>query len=229
MYLGAHALHDDWVFWALIPAALILGAVSLWWRNVVRAIVRFWEFLVGITAAVRNYPIALAEVESLKAQLAEANNRVQKQPDEMKMQYQAGRLEGRREIIGEVLGHAINKRPQIVAISKGETGVVLVGTYSEGETVLVGARFTVQVQATGEVKGIVELVSETKADRLVYLACVEKTSPRFWTNLNDRLDVDPTAPPGIVLGHYQISSGDTALPSGQPALEGPTESIGESN
>jgi hypothetical protein len=95
----------------------------------------------------------------------------------------------------------------------------LVAKYEEGHPVGVGARFTVQVKATGEVKGAVQAISIVDATRTVYLDCVKKSAPGFWEGLEDRLEVDPTPPAGIALGQYQFEQIKWELEPDVPGTE----------
>ena len=66
------------------------------------------------------------------------------------------------------------------------------------------ARYNVEIAATGEVKGVAEIVDYDKERKSCLLECVDERVPDYWNRLAE-VAVSESAPPsGIILQPYEL-------------------------
>jgi hypothetical protein len=188
LYLASVPLHLEWFVIAAVIVALIIAAVP----GVIRPIGR------AVTAAIR-YPAVVKQLGEVQEQLEESGKEVGALRALAEGRHQAGVKLGRREVVGEVLGRIVDKKPALIAVAGDAGHLKLIGRYEEGSEVRVGARFEAVVQITGDKRGVVEVVAVDKENRRVELRCVERTSDGFWSALEGRVEADAEPPAGIEL------------------------------
>lgn len=195
LFLAAKADHHYWWFWLPIALAILVG---LW--------ITLEPSPAEIAKRIRKYPTLLMQITDLE----ESRNDMALERDYAEEMLKAARddgiVEGRAQIRGEQLASELAP-PTVLSISPLEGSVALVGT--AGDPVIpLGARYFVRTMVTDELRGIVEVAAYDEEHTLVYLRCVELTTPEFWQFLLDRVLLDPRPPQGIHLEpyHEQINS-----------------------
>ena len=185
LYIAAAGGKVLGAFWFVVAVAVVGAGQSSFGRSVIELLVR-----------IRNYPILLSRVASLESEVEELRAGVAQSNDLARSRWKAGRHEGRAEVRGAMLA-LMSPSPTLMSIVNwaGELALVV----SADPLPMAGARYRVQAEVTGELKGVVEVVEVDVTKSVAFLTCAEPTASAFWAYLTDRFEYDPSAPAGVVL------------------------------
>ncbi len=196
LYLGAAALKLERVFWALLAAAA-LGAL-------------LWPRVSKYFRAIRAYERLLNRVATLEQQLENAEGRNSQFVRDQYVALIRGRMEGWRDMRGLIASILADDPPRMMAVSTVDDDVVLIVQHDPKQKIFMGTRFVLQIEDTGEAKGIVEVSFLDEVNATAHLTCVEQFVPEYWARLRDRAILDPSAPPGARLIRYTVEFSSTA-------------------
>ncbi len=161
---------------------------------------------------VQRYEALESEHEKLKAQVAGllAEQELLKASAEEGLA--GGIEEGKLQVLGSLMG-SIAGPPQLIAVSVTGATLELVAQFDDpAKPVPLGARFQLQMTATGDRKGVVQVVRLDEPQRMVYLQAVERTVPEYWERLEDEAVANPTAPQGVRLAPVQYDPPRALMP-----------------
>lgn len=185
LYLAADVAKLAWAFWLVVVAAMLVACVSTIGKQVLDLLVR-----------VRNYPLILKRLAEREQEIADLAAQAAAATQTAKSRWRAGWEEGRKATLG-VLAANRSEPPTLLSIADREGELALVATTDAAP--IVGARYLVQVQLTGEVKGVVEVVEFDDGIGTTFLTCVQPTVRRFWTHLSEKVAYESTVPDGLIL------------------------------
>jgi hypothetical protein len=189
LYLGAKALHADWVFFAVLALAGVIVIIAR---------------LSWVPRALRSYGPLLEQVANLQEQARAADEQLKSLSRPLRQNFEAGIAEGRAQVIGAIRSLGVSKLPEIRAIKDVDGIPVIVARDQAQSGLSIGARFFVEDRETGEIKGVVEVTAINHSLNKAELSCVEYTVPRFWDTLLEKAMTDSSPPKSIQLGVYSI-------------------------
>lgn len=205
---------------ALAGTVLLIRELEGRWRWIVipvlvgAAVYAGWRGLFDVIARIRNYPSLLERLARLDAELSRLREHNIRLESQSRAAFREGVSEGRNQIRGVLLAAFVDP-PSITAVSERNGELFLAGAYKD-KAIRVGARFEIEVSATGERKGTVEVVSVDEERKVVHLQRVGKSPNQFWDGLRTRAITDPTPPPGVRLSRSASSAGDIGKPKSLP-------------
>jgi len=181
----AIVLAGDWWAWLLLGLLVLAAAYALEaWKYVVRAY-RYPQLELKLAQHETRIGTLEASIEQLK--------------EEADLRYEEGIEEGMTRVIGSQQSQWFPP-PRLIALSQRSGSFNLVGEYKAGEKPIpIATRYEVQVEATEERRGVVEVVDVVQERRLVHLRCIERTVEEFLVGMEEKAVTDPTPPPGICL------------------------------
>lgn len=195
-YLAAYSLDVIWLFWLLAPLALLIVAAKWGWPRVKRA-----AFMLSNFGAVEQELVQVkADVNALKLKVAGHSA-------ELDAARAAGRLEGRREIVGAVLSLQTRATLRIVGVGLRGSELVLGAQVKDGSVPPIGARYDLRFDFTGDRQGALEVIEHTQGegDAGVLLAVVDESVPAYWQRLREQAVVNQAAPEGCSLVAPELS------------------------
>lgn len=218
---------------ALVPLVTV-GAALVLFASWLGAVV----FLVALLLAVgwgarphmqeareklRRYDTLATQADGLVAQverLAAENERVKEAAGEATQEALATEIEeGKLQVIGSLLGLGAGP-PQLIAVSTTAGELELVAQYDDPDKpVRLGTRYQLQMTATGDRKGVVQVVRLDETQRMVYLQAVDKTVPEYWERLEDAAVANPTPPTGVRLTPVQYDLPRALMPPTQTPVQ----------
>lgn len=193
LYVAARPIHLTDIFWVVVGlAVLITGA-----RPTLHAIG-------DLVLRIRNYPGLLRRVAQLEETRALLEGRERSSSEEIAAAKKVGRDEALAEVRGAILAEA-GDLPELIGISNEEGSIALVGKVSENSRwPRIGARYAVYTFATGNYRGAVEVSRLESATQLVWMRCVDPSTPEFWQHLVARVNYDDSAPGNVVLRPFEV-------------------------
>jgi hypothetical protein len=187
LYLAAEKVGVGRWFLGVTLASLVLAAIPIF---------------SGWFLKLRRYPSVMAESEQLRQNVTKLEEEITVLRQELALEYRRGVAEGQMQVIGSELASQCKKMPRLIAISNENDTLALIGTIDDDANLFIGARFEVQVQATGERKGVVEVVDIRPESNTTTMLCVDATVLAFWDSLRQRAPADPSPPAGMHLTPY---------------------------
>ena len=173
-----------WWAWLLFVVVLLAGAYA----------VEAWKYFVRAY----RYPQLEERIALLEAANQGHEIRIEQLEEEAQRQYKEGVEEGMVRIIGSNQSQ-YHAPPRLVALSGQAPNLRLVGEYEADDPPPRLTRYQVQVEATGEPRGVVEVDDVVAELHLVHMKCIERTVNAFWTGIEEKAITDPTPPPGVCL------------------------------
>jgi hypothetical protein len=155
----------------------------------------------------------LAEAAEKADTLTAENERLKEAAGEAAQQaLAAGIEEGKLQVTGSLLG-SLAGAPRLVAVSTSGRKLELMAQYDNPEKpVPLGSRFQLQMTATGDRKGVVQVVRVDQAQQMVFLQAVERTVPEYWERLEDEAVANFAPPQGVRLTPVQYSPARALMP-----------------
>jgi hypothetical protein len=150
LYLSAEAVNRTRLFWYVISLGVIVGCTPLATRLIRR--------LAELVKKGKDYDRVLQQLAVQQTALEERNENVKELESQATKQFAAGVLEGQKQIIGAEITTQIGEMPKLIALAQDRGRAVLVARHNEPDGVPLGARFLVEVQGTGSIKGAVEVI-----------------------------------------------------------------------
>ncbi len=187
LYIGAEAEGVLWAFWLTVAGAAVISAVQL---LLPRSLT--WA------TKVREYQQLLDTAARLQTENEQLRNGRSEVIGQAEQQWREGLAEGAAHVLGSLLAQGLEEWPVLVGVQTLEGQPVLLARWSRPESIL-GARFDLEVTATGAVRGVVEVRSADEERKLVSLVCVRPTAPKFWSHLAERAEVETEPPKGVAL------------------------------
>jgi hypothetical protein len=182
-YFGLNQADLGWVIFPIAGAAVLFALARPTWDTYKK---------------LRHYPTLVERMKSAEGERSEYVTEAANLREHAERQLQAGRQEGRNEVLGAILATGASP-PEIIAMSMEGEQVVLIASHDPDAPLKKGARFEVQLIATQEVKGVVE-VDEVNADAgVVRLLCVRRSVGPFWDAMERRAVEEATLPDGYTL------------------------------
>jgi hypothetical protein len=183
-YIALQQAKLGWVIFVVAGVAAILASV----RPGLDAVARL-----------RRYPGVVVDLAKAREDLGRVREELALEQTQAENRFEAGVKEGHARVIGAILAAQVSPLPELVAVGVSAEKLVLTGRMQKGSPVRVGTRFEVQVEATGDSKGVVEVVVVDADGELVHMECVQPEVQEFWRALERRAIEDPTPPRGIRL------------------------------
>jgi hypothetical protein len=141
-----------------------------------------------------------AEIVPLQAKNESLDSRVAQLEIEASQRYEDGIDEGKMQWIGAQQSQLAGEPPRLIGISDVRGELRLIGEYGEHQQPIPEAtRYEVQIELTGEKRGVVQVIQVVEVNRQVHLACVERTVEEFWARIEDDAVTSVTPPAGIIL------------------------------
>lgn len=195
LYVGAQSIKKTQYFFAVIVVAVVLAGARPAFRLVT---------VLGIR--VRNYPNMLTRLAEAESQIEESKKVHTSQVDAVEKARSDGIREGRAQVLGAALGEQLKELPAVTGIMDDDGTIALVGACPANSIPRAGTRLKVISEASGELKGIVEVTRVDEERSFACMRCVAPTAPRFWEHLSERVDYDDSPPKGVQLSRVAIET-----------------------
>ena len=189
LYFAAVAVNKTSVFYYIVAATF---AAALLWLS--------FDKIRPMVKSYRNYPSLLTRAASLQQEVEQLKVRCNLLDDRAKGQWEGGVFEGRKQVLGAIFA-ATGALPTLYAVRRIEGKLILVAECSGTSVPPNGTRYHLRVAATGELRGVVEVVDRTLDPAQVFLHCVliEADSSVFWQHLADSAQRSSIVPPDLEL------------------------------
>lgn len=146
LYLAARAENFLWAFWLVVLAALTITTTTLFAPRSLDWIRR-----------VRDYPRLLEAAARLQADKDGLAQNVDRAVASAESNWDRGVAEGRAHVLGCLIAQSLDRMPELKGVEKIEGQAVLLAQWDPGEHIL-GARFHLEVEATGYIRGVLEVI-----------------------------------------------------------------------
>lgn len=183
LYLAAQQVDALPLFFAVLLLALAVALARRVWPPISRR-VRRWN------TAIREHELRTLRIAELEAELRDIGVHV---PALMRH----AEFEGRRAAAGWFLAK-LGPDVELVAVSSHEGVVTLFARPTESRSVRVGARYDLELQVTGDVKGVLELTNVAE-DGTLSLVCIDARASDFWEQVSTKAITDSEPPSGLRL------------------------------
>lgn len=172
-------------------------------------------------ARLRRYPRVVADLATAEARAESTRLELDSLRESAQRQFDDGVLEGRAEVQGALLAARALEIPELIAMGMTD-GELILTAQCVHEAIPVGARFEVQVAATGETKGVVQVLAMDAEAGTCALRCVRRTVEQYWEAQERRADEDPSPPNGVVLAPLLVELAPELTPEAEQDAERPT-------
>lgn len=203
-----------WLFWVAVGGSAAV-AVSIW------AVPKFVELL----KAARSQALALAAAEKLETANAALRGDIDRLEAEAEERYAAGVAEGRAQVVGAMRANQVPV-PAPMACGNNRFGLhILVPCAPESYSD--GARYTLEFATTKAVLGTLEAQGFDAETGVAALVVVERTNLAFWTEIERRVEYDPSVSSDLRLRPCPLPA-DWPAPGAQPGPDNVPEPTQES-
>jgi hypothetical protein len=194
-YLGAVPLHIVWLFWLVVACSVVVAIFAV-------LIPRGIE----IATRVRGYPKLL----NRSAILTDENDRLKAQIRSLQAAatsgWQDGIKEGRWQVLGSITAASYGVLAlKGVVMREGQLSLV---AEANGSGQVIGARYSLESELTGDIMGVVEARQFDGSRKLIILVCVDPAVMAFWQRLGENALLDSSPPAGFRLIPYRIPATD---------------------
>lgn len=189
-------------FWLIVGLAVsVVGYASApYIRTFVARSLGYSRLEAEVTALRAELVELRAEIAPLRAQSETLDARVAQLEIEARQRYEDGVDEGKMQWIGAQQSQLAGEPPRLIGVSDVRGELRLIGKYGERQQPIPeGTRYQVQIELTGEARGVVQVTHVVEVNRQVHMACVERTVEEFWARIEDDAVTSVTPPAGIIL------------------------------
>ncbi len=198
------------MFWIVVGVSAGLAAA---WVGAPR--------LFAIATKLRSYPLLLERVASLESELSERHDELARLEGRSRDLFRDGITEGKSQIVGALLAAKASAPPQLSIVTSEDAGLQLVAESADPASVLLGARFDLEVMGAEKRLGAVQVILIDHERSLIHLSCVEKTEPAFWAELEQRASHEFAPPAGVILKVPGIVGVSNGVPTDNEQQEEP--------
>jgi len=189
--LFAAWLEKAWVAIALIGVAAVSVGVRQSWPPLRRYLSRL-----------SRYPVLESQYNETRARITELEHTLEDRPALVARSVQEGRL----QVIGTILAARVDPVPMISAVAIRDGGLMVSARSANAAKVPIGARFSLMVEGSDVVLGVVSVQGPGEDETSLVLVCVEEVITEFWERLRSEAGRNPGPPNGVELRRYQIGS-----------------------
>jgi hypothetical protein len=203
-YLGFDAVDRTTLFWVIVGLA---AALAVGWVGGPR-LYAAWQKL-------RSFPRMLERVALLEEQVEERDRVIASLSSRASDQEKRAIIEGRRQVEGALLAQRAVDVPAISLVTAGEDGALsIIANAASPESIAVGARFELQIEATEQRLGVLEVVLVDPERSFIHMRCVERIAAEFWQRLEQRSSAEFEPPSGVCLKrtNHELLTGQAATP-----------------
>jgi hypothetical protein len=180
-----------WIVVALAVAAVLIAATPPIARRAARG-----------ARSIVEYPQLVKDLELARSDLNASERRLMRTTKMLHSVHAQGYDDGVSAVRGHLLGWFLKEMPRIVSTSGGRDGrLVLIAEGGKDDTgghPSMSTRLALQVIATGEIKGVVEIIDVDPQGRST-LVCAEERDPAYWSALTNRPADRLNPPEGVHL------------------------------
>lgn len=208
LYIAADVANFEWAFWVVIAGSALFAIGPRLSRSLINALL-----------AIRNYPRLLERVSDLEELLKQEQEGSDELSAQIQGTYDSGIKEGMARVIGGMLAMGADVTPGQLCLTDDEGEIVLRGIVPKGSSFATGTRFSLIFSQTGDVKGVVSVLFSDADTGSVHMSVVEKTVPRFWDYITERIEIDQALPVGHELVPYDPFRSTPAFSSSSPTTQ----------
>ncbi len=207
-FWGAQQINAELVFWLLLPVAVLFALARAYGSDLAEMVTR-----------VRNYHRLLETTAAAQREVRDLHKEVAELRAGLDTRYTEGIAEGEAAVVGAILAANSQAELHLRALSAVADTVILAAEVTAGQVPVAGARFVLEVEVTGERKGVVQVIDYNRERGIVSLRCILPSHAEFWSRLADSALDNPNPPSGLVLRPAPLGESEATATMLSKAIE----------